>query len=184
MWGVLSRLPGSVVIGGLTVVPWDDDGLNLLLRARLALALELIDRYDPRLGTRLRRDVRGIWFIPAGNTHWRRAMRVIALDLRWETLDTIEDLALTLVHEATHARHAALGVRYEGKQARAEAACIRASMEFADRLEPGQVSDRPSLDALEDPWWTREKFAKKVAEAHKIMGMPPFLSSILLRRLK
>jgi hypothetical protein len=171
-------MSGNVVIGGLTVVSWDEGGLNVLLRARLALALELIDRYDPRLGARLRRDVGGIWFIPAGNTHWNTGVRAVALDLRYATRGTIEDLALTLVHEATHARHHALGVRYRGKEPRAEASCIRAAMAFADRLEPGQMS-RPSLDALVEPWWTPEKRDSKVAEAHKILDIPPFLSRIL-----
>jgi hypothetical protein len=184
VWRVLSMISGTVVIGGLTVVSWEYDGLNVLLRARLALALELIDRYDPRLGRRLRRDVRGIWIIPAWRTHWNIRTRAIALDLRRETRNTVEDLAVTLVHEATHARHHALGVQYDGKQARAEAACIRASMEFADRLGPGQVSYRPSLDALDDPWWTPEKHAAQAAEADEILGIPPFLSGILRRRVK
>ena len=135
------------MIGGLRIVAWTNDvGLNVPLRTRLALALELIDRYGPRLGARLRHDVKGIVCYPAGGTNFKVSSRTITLDIRWSMIGTIEDLALTLVHEATHARCRALGVRYRGKQHRSEELALRQEIAFADLLDPGYA--RPPSEVL------------------------------------
>lgn len=168
-WHLYRSLSKEVFVGGLPVFMWTDDvGLNVPLRARLALALELIDRRAPRFGARLRRDVKAIVFHPAGGTHLDVLMRAIALDLRWAMQESIENLALTLVHEATHARCRSLGVRYRGKQHREESLCLRAAIEFADLVDPGHVRP-PSLDALDNPWWTREKQRARTIEALRIV---------------
>lgn len=107
-------------------------------------------------------------------------MRAIALDLRWTIVESIEELALTMVHEATHARCRALGVRYQGKQRREEALCLREAIAFADLLDPGQVV-APSLESLNDPWWTKEKREALATEAMKILGLPAAPFRILRR---
>jgi hypothetical protein len=161
-----------MVIGGLDVVSWTDEvGLNVPVRARLALALDLIDRYAPRLGARLRRDVLGIALYPAGGTSFNVKARTVVLDVRWCMYGTIEEVASSLIHEATHARCTALGVRYLGKERREEALCLRQEIAFADLLEPGQLQP-PSLDALDRPWWTPKKRAARMDEAMKILGLP------------
>lgn len=185
MWYVLYGISKKVVIEGLTVAMVDvgNGGLNVPLRARLALALELIDHYAPRFGARLRRDVKAIIVEPAGGTHFSVRMRVIQLDARWSIHGRIEDLALTLVHEATHARCRSLGVGYRGKERRSEALCLRAEAAFADLLEADQVP-RPSLDALDKPWWTVEENERRFVDAMKVLGQSEALTQVLARRLR
>jgi hypothetical protein len=180
MWRVLASFSNKGMIGGLEVVSSKALGLNVPLRARLALALELIDRYAPRLGARLRRDVGGIAFFEAGGTHWDPRMRAIVLDSRWAMASTIERLALTLVHEATHARCTSLGARYKGKERREETLCRRQEIAFADLLDPDQVR-RPSFDSLNEPWWTRSAIDERLSEAVDVMGLPPAPFRLLRR---
>jgi hypothetical protein len=161
-----------MVIGGLDVVSWTDEvGLNVPVRARIALALDLINRFAPRLGARLRRDVRGIALYPAGGTNFNVKARTVVLDVRWCMYGTIEEVASSLIHEATHARCRALGVRYQGKERREEALCLRQEIAFAELLEPGQLQP-PSLDSLDRAWWTRDKRQARIDEAIKVLGLP------------
>jgi hypothetical protein len=109
--------------------------------AKVGEALRLIAIHDPKRFAKLRRDVRRIW---VGATH-NRAEWVLGLEmcvLRFDYVVSPETspakLALTLVHEATHARLDRIGCSYaENDRARVERVCVQAEVALAERLTDG-----------------------------------------------
>jgi hypothetical protein len=81
-------------------------------------ALGLIKRHDPLRYDRLRRDLVRIWvFLLAGNWgEYRHPLRMCVLDERvvLDEATRSEQIASTIVHEATHARLMRRGIGYEG----------------------------------------------------------------------
>jgi len=177
----------KVTVHGMSVINVlaTDSGLAVATLARLRLAIELIDRLAPRVGTRLRQDVVAILLTPAGGTHYNVGSRAIGLDVRWAMSNGVEQLALTLVHEATHARHRSMGVgkRIRDRDRRMEAHCIAQQIEFAKRLPPGPW-EAPTLGALDTPWWTGRARAGRIEELTRQQGISawPFTWFARLRR--
>jgi hypothetical protein len=68
-------------IGGMNVFTSNDSdmGRAVAVRARLGLALELIDQYAPRVGARLRRDVVAIFLWRVGGKDRERRMEARAV---------------------------------------------------------------------------------------------------------
>lgn len=164
-----------MTIGGMNVLTVNAEmGRETTVRVRLALALQLIDEIAPRVGVRLRRDVDAIVLWRSGGTAFSPATRAIVLDIGWSMMGTVEDLALSLVHEATHARQCAMGVPVwrRGLQGRLEAHAIAESIDFADALPPG-LWTKPSLASVEIEWWTPEKKTARLQVAAEDAGMSP-----------
>lgn len=166
-----------MVIGGMNVFTSDDSdmGRAVALRARLGLALDLIDQYAPRIGVRLRRNVVAIFLWRVGGTSYNPYTRVILVDVRWGMIGELEDLALSLVHEATHARQMTMGLRKlrrgKGLERRMEAHAVAASIAFADRLPPGRWR-KPTLADLDKKWWTLENLEARLTKDVKEIGVP------------
>jgi hypothetical protein len=177
MWRVFQRDAQRMTIGGVEVVTSSDAdiGRTAAVRARLGLALELIDHTTPRLGARLRQDVTAIYLSRVGGISYDPYMQVIVLDVRSGMVGEVEDLAISLVHEATHARQMAMGVRKrpgEELQRRLEARAVAASIAFAEHLPPGTWR-KPTLADLEKQWWTLERRQERVIEAAEELGDSP-----------
>ncbi|HXB26877.1 MAG TPA: hypothetical protein VNV25_19270 [Gemmatimonadaceae bacterium] len=176
MWRVFRYRAQSMGIGGMNVFTSNDSdmGRAVAVRARLGLALELIDQYAPRVGARLRRDVVAIFLWRVGGTSYNPYTRVISVDVRWGMAWELEDLALALVHEATHARQMAMGLRKlprgKDRERRMEARAVSASMAFADRLPPGTWR-KPTLADLDKEWWTIEHREARLAKDAKEIGL-------------
>src|SRR5689334_17819250 len=96
------------------MLPGNDEWL--LIRERLEAAFEILEQYSPSRLRMLQRDIRRIWItgIPARGTFVKeRAMCVLKFDFITRESTRVEDVALTLVHEGTHARLARAGFGYE-----------------------------------------------------------------------
>jgi len=166
----------QMTIGGMNVVTSGDAeiGRTAAVRARLGLALELIDETTPRLGARMRHDLNAIYLARNGGIGYNPYVRVINLDVRSGMQGEVEDLALCLVHEATHARQAAMGVakKPNGKlEARMEAHAVAESIAFANRLPPG-TWHRPTVADLDTKWWTWENRSTRITEAMREANLP------------
>ena len=145
---------------------------RLVFFGRVQRALELIDRYDPRRLDRIRRDVRAIGGVSDGMNHYEEASRTIVLSLPAVLWDTPAELALTIVHEATHGRISDRGIRYylENRD-RIEAACVHQEVAFASTLPGGEVLAEAMLKKLETPWWSDEAIHEgelRLAEAEEM----------------
>jgi len=101
-------------------------------------ALKLIATHDPRRFARLTRDVRRIWVGPTVNrAEWFVELEMCVLRFGYVlSRDTsAARLALTLAHEATHARLDRGGFGYEEeRRARLERICVSEEIALAERL--------------------------------------------------
>jgi len=108
---------------------------------RVANALALIGTHDPNRMRRIQRDLSAIlvWPLvsPGAGAEYHPTERVCALYSK-DIKDKHSALvALSIVHEATHARLAAIAVTWENI-ARIEAICLRQELAFAERLPGGE----------------------------------------------
>lgn len=172
---------------GIRLVAFDESsrGQGELFFARVTLALGLIERYDPRWIRRMRRDFSGIWLggspgAPCFDVMTRRCV------LNWNSVmyGGILDLALTLIHEATHARIASRGmarhpvapaVRQEGAAVRQEMAFVALMPATGDRL-------RHLATKLDDPWWTPERMLQRLRAWNREAEIPDWLARRIERR--
>lgn len=107
---------------------------------RVEDALGLIKRYDPLHYSRVLRNLEQIWvhLLPDARACYDGSTKACVFDERVVLLETttIEWIASTIVHEATHARLEGWDIRYddENKRARIEAICLRRELNFIAKL--------------------------------------------------
>lgn len=118
-------------------------------------ALRLIADVDAALLRRMERDVKRIMLVRAGGPEYWPFAQGFILTAGWVTSAPIEQVAFTIVHEATHARLWRSGFRYgRDKRRRLEEICIRAEARFAALLPDGQELSAEIIGRLLHPWWT------------------------------
>ena len=110
-------------------------------------ALQLIKRYDPLNYLLVTRNLDRIWvrLIPSAEAHYERTLNACVLDKRYLHKEgmTLERIASTIVHEATHARLEKWGIIYEEESRyRIEAICLRRELSFLAKL--------PDSDSLQE----------------------------------
>jgi hypothetical protein len=110
---------------------------------RLAQALDLIASYAPRRYRRMQQDLAGIVvqrFACRGAFFPRERECLVELTFTVNPAHTVEEIAASIVHEATHARVAQrCGPLPEAMRPREERLCRRAELEFGLALPKGQV---------------------------------------------
>ena len=136
----LLRLSSGRSVDGLRVGASEYDGERALDRVEAALGL--IKTFDRRRYDRMRHDLERVWvrLLPGPLAQYSAALNACELDTRFvlDEASTAEIIATVIVHEATHARLARCGVRYDEKdRARIEAICVRGERAFAEKLQDG-----------------------------------------------
>lgn len=114
-------------------------------RQRVEAALRLIDQCAPLHYRRVKNDLTRIWvtLVAHGAGCYLHSLNACLLDERIVASEdtTLEWIASTIIHEATHARLEKRGIRYdEAVRHRIERICARRELDFARRL--------PGADAL------------------------------------
>ncbi|RWM13118.1 MAG: hypothetical protein EOR73_29900 [Mesorhizobium sp.] len=105
-------------------------------------ALRLIQKFDPVRYKQIVRDLKRIWIttIPGGIGRFIKSTSTCELDRRF-VLDehtVTEQIASTIVHEATHARLDRRGIGYQEQlRARVEGVCMGREQAFAAKLPDG-----------------------------------------------
>jgi hypothetical protein len=160
---------------------------------RVESALSLIRQHSPLDYARIVRELRRIWVTLAtyGCGQYHHALRACVLDERYvaDPATTVKQIALTIVHEATHARLERCGIAYrEELRTRIEAICCRREMAFAVRLssstELQDIAERlewyqANPDQFSDAQF-REKNKAGAAEALRYLGSPEWLIRAML----
>lgn len=146
---------------------------------RLRAAFELVAVHDVRRWGRILRDVRQIVLADAGGPEYIGTIGACLLSVGFVDRVSVIDLALTLVHEASHARlwHARIG-RAEEQRDRLERACIRSEKRFAETLHgrDREMALKTVEGELSGPaWWTREAITKRRDKELTAMGIPQWL---------
>lgn len=149
---------------------------------RVRRALELIARYDPRLLGRIQRDVRCIGGIQAGQHQYRDGVRLIWLSYPDVLAGSAANLAMTIVHEATHGRIANCGIAYRVEdRGRIERACVRQECAFARRLPGGDELAERMLQRLEEQWWTPRAKHQSTLRALRAIEAPHWVIRLVER---
>src|SRR5262249_52636355 len=135
LWGSNSKRIDGLWVGALVAVPGP-------LLQRVEQALDLIKLHDRVRYGRLMQDIERVWvrLVPYGLGALNEAMNACELDTRFVGAETStpEQIAATIVHEATHARIVRCGIGYSHDlRARVEAVCLRREIAFATRLPNG-----------------------------------------------
>jgi len=154
-------------------------------------ALGLIKRYDRIRYDRLVRDFDRVWVrvLPASRGSFNYLLNACQTDERHVLADATgpELIALTIVHEATHARLMRCGIGYEEKlRARVEAVCARRELAFAAKLPEGQearVEAGRSLTYSPDEWSDASRQAQIDEDAPAAMrqvGVPEWLIRFIM----
>jgi hypothetical protein len=132
----------------------------------LGEALCLIKRVDLRRFRRMQRDLRRFIIARTEGAEYVHPARACLLDAAYLTTVPAARLALTIVHEATHARLWNAGFHYrQSARMRIEEICVREEVSFACRLPGGDELAERARIKLEDPWWTEQReFERRVSQ--------------------
>jgi hypothetical protein len=151
--------------------------------AKVTSALELIAQLQPmRLG-RIRRDLKRIVIAKqVGASYWPN-WRACALTPRGLDSEDIAGIALSIIHEATHARLDGCGIEYIADlRPRIERRCTEEEISFALLLEDGQKRAAELTSKLEKPWWTDEQL--RSYQIRKLeMNYPAWVARRMIARL-
>src|SRR5437868_5600257 len=147
LWFSTARNIDGLWVGTMEDKPWP--GLR-----RVEEALRLIKDHDPLHYSRVTHYLERIWVhLLTGNAaQYERSLKACMLDERYvlQEAATIEWIASTIVHEATHARLEQWGVIYEEKKrARIEAICIRRERNFLTKLPQSEALQEDAARRLE-----------------------------------
>lgn len=148
--------------------------------AGIAAACKLIARYDARLYGRMRRSVRRILVTEASGGHYLPRLETCRIGLGATRRSSAIELAMLLVHEATHARLWKAGCRYAEKdRARIERMCVDAEVAFAQRVPGSEAAVATARALLDTAWWRAEATSRRSIEELRRLGCPEWV----LRRL-
>jgi hypothetical protein len=106
---------------------------------RVEDALQLIKRHDPLHYSRIIRNLERVWvhLLPSALAHYNSSLNACVLDERFVLAETttLQKIASTIIHEATHARLDGWGIDYdEAVRYRIEAICLRRELNFLTKL--------------------------------------------------
>lgn len=106
---------------------------------RIERALLLVKQHNPLHYSRIINDLDRVWIflLSHGRAEYNHSLKACVLDERYVTnsATSVEQIASTIVHEATHARLERCRIAYnEDQRARIEAVCFRRELAFAVRL--------------------------------------------------
>jgi hypothetical protein len=147
-----------------------------VIRDRLDAALGLLERHARPRYQMLQRDIQRVWVtgIPSqGAFIADRAMCVLDFDFVTTEVTRPEEVALTLIHEGTHARLRRAGFGYDARiRPRIERLCIGSELVVARRL-PGAADladDASQRLAWDDDTWSAESIRGRHIDALQELG--------------
>lgn len=127
--------------------------------AQVIEALALLERYDARRLAILRRRVSRVLVTENDGSAYVPTLNACLLSLRLVQQHDPAKIAVTIVHEMTHARLWRLGYRYTlAERERIERICVAEEMRFAQRLPGGAELQAKSQKLLESRWWDSKTY--------------------------
>jgi hypothetical protein len=143
-------------------------------------ALRLILQYGPRFHARLRRDVKRLLFADTVGGAYLAGLATCRIGIGYARRVAALDLAMTIVHEATHARLSRLGFRYVGEcRERIERACVKTEITFARSVPGSEPAIERTRALLETEWWTPQNSRQATLAELRERGVPSWLTRIL-----
>jgi hypothetical protein len=131
-------------------------------RAKLEQALDLIKSHDAKSYERLRASIRRFILLHAGGPEFWPEVRAVTLTEPLVRGAEVPLLAMTIVHELTHARLWDRGFDYRAKRrAQLERICVAAEIRFARRLPDHESLEEFAMQKLKREWWSTEAVAER-----------------------
>jgi hypothetical protein len=174
----------SRVVDGLWVGTWEAEPHPAL--RRVEEALQLIKGHDALHYSRIMRNLDRVWvqLHPSALAHYNRSLNACVFDERFVLAETttLQKIASTIIHEATHARLEGWGIDYhEANRYRIEAICIRRELNFLTKLPDSEHLQEEIAYALE--WYAakqdyfsdrndRERDNQGAPETFRYLGAP------------
>ena len=156
-------------------------------------ALLLIKQHSRVHYSRVLRDLERVWVfvLPSRRAEFNEYLRACILDERYVAGSTLELIASTIVHEATHARLSRCGIKYkESLRSRIEAICLRRELAFAAKLPNGEDLKREITSLLEwcgtnADWFSNSQFRERekqdIVDALRYMETPEWIIGTALK---
>jgi hypothetical protein len=157
-------------------------------------ALRLIKHYGPLHYSRVTRHLERVWvdLLPDALACYQSPLKACVLDERFVLAETttLERIASTIIHEATHARLDSWGIAYDEKMRwRIEAICLRRELAFAVKLpDSAQLQDElvrslefygPDSEYFSDANFS-ERYSQGAVEVLRHVGAPDWLAPTIL----
>jgi hypothetical protein len=149
---------------------------------RVKDGLGIIKAYDPRRFERIRRYLRLIALVERGGEVYDHALRTYIVDVGILKQRHTEEVAMAIVHEATHARLRHCGIQTtERNHARIEELCVKEEIAFASRLPGGAPFIEHARRKIHTPWWGKEESHRRVDEQLRSLGVPKWVIRVRQR---
>lgn len=151
--------------------------------ASVDAALHLIKRYDPALNEQIRSDVQRLLLTEASGGHYLESIRTCRIGIGYAKRRSPLELAMMIIHEATHARLAKAGLRYRGRQReQIERQCVDAEIGFAKRVPGSEEVITRTRRLLESRWWEAQPSSEDTIAELRMRGVPLWLAKALAKR--
>jgi len=182
-WRLVMWLAHRRVVEGFDVrVVESRDVDRVEVFSRVGEALRLIFAYGPRFFGRMRRDVKSFLFSDRSGGSYLAGLETCCIGIDYVLRVAPLELAMMIVHEATHARLARAGFRYsEECRERIERICVEAEVIFAQRVPDSDAAVSRARKLLETRWWTSENSMDAALGELASRGVPTWIIRILRR---
>ncbi|MGH7615425.1 MAG: hypothetical protein ACREMW_15450 [Gemmatimonadales bacterium] len=148
-----------------------------LFFARVADALALVEQRAPAILGGISRRLKRIALLKGGGEFYHRGLGAYVVDLPTLKQRSVPELALAIVHEATHARIEGLGIRYRpSRRDRIERICLRAEMTLAEKLPANEDMLRGIREKVSTKWWTEDSLHERRVEQLSAHGTPTWVT--------
>ena len=172
----------SETIQGMRVTDMTLDHSGRPLAPSVQAALALIQQYDPDRLAGMKHDVRAILIVRthgSAGEFWAH-VRAVVLDVDHLRTHQTASVAMTIVHEATHARLHREGLVYEEDRGGIERRCVDEEIRFAARVPGAEHLIVGARRKLETQWWDGSSGRRQFSRRLKALGAPLWLRKALL----
>ncbi len=167
-------------IEGMEVRVFENAAVAADVFAKAGDALRLIAINDPNRYARLKRDLRRVLFTFSSGGQYLPRLDTCRIGIQYATRSSALELAMMIVHEATHARLWRAGCQYDGgTRERVERICVDAEIAFASRIHGAEHAIARTRQLLETRWWTHEAHVQRSAEELRALGCPQWFVRLL-----
>lgn len=190
LWAMGPRLRRLLVRIGLRFLPTSSDypielaafsarGDPQHLFERIGDALTLIQLHDPRRLARMQRYVKRLALVQSGGEIYDHDLQTYIVDAPLlERRQSIE-IAMAIVHEATHARLRHCGIQTtEANQARIEALCVKEEIAFATRVPHSSRYIAHARQKVLTPWWGKKEGDRRTENQLSSLRIPEWIIRI------
>lgn len=170
------------VIQGMRVADMTLDRSGRALTPAVRAALDLIHEYDAARLAHIRSDVRSVLIVRthgSAGEFWAHVNAVV-LDVDHLRTHQTASVAMTIVHEAAHARLHKEGLVYEEDRGGIERRCVDEEIRFAERVPNTEHLIAGARQKLSTEWWEGSGGRRRFSRRLKGLGVPLWMRKLLL----